>query len=308
MKKIAIPFIIILIFLATTVCGQMGRGMMGGTSRPLQQPNMSYTDRWFDEQLHLVRGGQLYDDWWRTTVDTVKPSNDHPIWKKQSSNKRNGYSTYRCKECHGWDYRGKDGAYSKGSHYTGFIGVYEASEKMSIIELVAALKGSTNKNHDFIRYLSEGDISDMALFMLKGLIDTRKFVDTDGTPVGGNIRTGNYLFERNCTHMCHGGSGTGINFGDSEKPEFVGTVAYKNPWEFVHKVRTGQPGARMPSAILNEWSDKDILDLLSFARTLPRDVSEIGWLTRLGRGMMGFGMHRRDFAPGKGRGFGPSLE
>lgn len=67
--------------------------------------------------------------------------------------------------------------------------------------------------------------------------------------------------------MCHGGSGTGINFGDSKKPEFVGTVAYKNPWEFINKVRAGQPGTRMPSAVINEWSEKDILDLLSFAHS-----------------------------------------
>lgn len=306
MKKITIAFII-LILLGTTVCAQMRKGMMGGTRQPFPQQYMPGQERWFDEQLHLVRGGQLYDDWWRTTVDTVKQESDHPLWQKQNTNKRKGYDTYRCKECHGWDYRGKDGAYGKGSHYTGFIGVYEAGKKMSIKELEAALKASTNKDHGFSRYISEVDIADLVLFMGKGLIDARNFVNNEGIPVGGNIRTGSYLFRRNCMHMCHGGSGTGINFGDSEKPEFVGTVAYKNPWEFIHKVRLGQPGTRMPSAILNEWSEKDILDLLSFARTLPRDASDIGWFSRLGRGMMGF-MHNRDFAPGRGRGFGPTLE
>lgn len=307
MKKIIILLLSSSIFLATTVCGQMGRGMMGGTSQPFPQQPMSGEEKWFDEQLHLVRGGQLYDDWWRTTIDTVKPEMDHPLWKKQSSNKRKGYDTYRCKECHGWDYRGKDGAYGKGSHYTGFIGVYEAGEKNSIKELGDANKESIDSDHDFSRYISKSDIDDLVLFLKQGLIDTGRFVNADGNPIAGNVRTGGYLFNRNCTHMCHGGSGIGINFGDNENPEFVGTVAYENPWEFIHKVRFGQPGTRMPSAILNEWSEKDILDLLSFTRTLPRDASDIGWFGRLRSGMMGF-MHGRDFAPGIGRGFGPTLE
>ena len=307
MKRITIALIILILF-GTAVSAQMRRGMMGGSRQTYPQRYQSGQDDWFDELLHISRGGQLYDNWWRTTVDTVKPAGDHPLWKKQSNNKRSGYDTYRCKECHGWDYRGKDGAYGKGSHYTGFIGVYEAAEKMSIKELEATLEASTNKEHDFMRNISKGDIADLALFMKKGLIDTSRFVNSDGTPIDGNLRTGSYLFRRNCTHMCHGGSGTGINFGDRKKPEFVGTVAYKNPWEFIHKIRAGQPGTRMPSAVINEWSEKDILDLLSFARTLPRDASDIGWVRRWGRRMMAFGMHHRNYAPGKGRGFGPSLE
>ena len=58
-----------------------------------------------------------------------------------------------------------------------------------------------------------------------------------------------------------------INFGDAQKPEFVGTVANKNPWEFIHKVRAGQPGTKMFSGIINNLSDKDLLDLLAYART-----------------------------------------
>jgi len=210
---------------------------MGGSRQSSPPQYVPGQDRWFDEQLHLVRGGQLYDNWWKTTVDTKKPNKDHPLWKEQSTNKRSGYDTYRCKECHGWDYRGKDGAYGKGSNYTGFKGVYEAAKKMYIKELETANKGGTNKKHDFTEHISTNDIADLALFMKKGLINTSKFVNNEGMPIGGNPRTGSYIFRRNCTHMCHGPVGIGINFGDSEKPEFVDTVAYKNPWEFIHKVR-----------------------------------------------------------------------
>jgi thiosulfate dehydrogenase len=143
MNKIALS-LIILIVSSTTALAQMG--MMGGMH---DVSPIEYAQEQFTEDMRVSRGGQLYDNWWKTTTDTLKPEGDHPLWKTQTTNKRSGYSTYRCKECHGWDYRGKDGAYGKGSHFTGFIGVYAASQNMSLKELEASLKGSTIKEHDF---------------------------------------------------------------------------------------------------------------------------------------------------------------
>ena len=238
----------------------------------------------------------------------MKPEGDHPLWKTQNSNKRNGYSTYRCKECHGWDYRGKDGAYSKGSHFTGFIGIYSASQNKSISELEAALKGSTNTDHDFSGMLSNTDIADLVLFMKKGIIDMTSLINRDAVPARGNQRTGSEIFITSCTHMCHGHNGLAINFGDEKKPEFIGTVANKNPWEFIHKIRSGQPGTRMASAIIFRWSNNDILDLLSYARTLPKAVPEQGWFNRTMR-WMGMGKGHHDwFIPDGSRGFGPIME
>ena len=174
---------------------------------------------------------------------------------------------------------------------------------MTIPELEAVDNGGLEK-HDFTGIISAEDISDLALFMKEGVIDTGKLVDGEGTPIGGDSRLGSYIFRRNCTHMCHGGAGIAINFGDDEKPEFVGTIASENPWEFIHKVRCGQPGTRMPSAIINGWSEREILDLLSFARTLPKDASGSGWWGGRGR----HGMMHGDYRPGSGRGFGPTLE
>ena len=304
MNKIAV-LLLILIMSSTAALAQMGMRMGGGMH---DVAPIEYSQQLFTEDMHISRGGQLYDDWWKVTVDIQKPEGDHPLWKTQTNNKRNGYSTYRCKECHGWDYRGKDGAYGNGSHFTGFSGVYSASQKMSTEELEAALKGSTNKDHDFSGMLSNADIADLALFMKKGIIDMTGFINTDGTTIGGNPRAGSNIFLNNCTHMCHGHNGTAINFGDKEKPEFVGTVANKNPWEFIHKIRSGQPGTRMISAIIFKWRNDDILDLLSYARTLPKDVPEDGWFTRTKR-WMGMGKGHHDwFIPEGSRGFGPIME
>lgn len=270
---------------------------------PVHHDRENYT-----EEMHISRGGQLYDNWWRTTADTEKPKADHPLWKTQNSNKRSGYSTYRCKECHGWDYRGKEGAYGKGSHYTGFIGVYGASQKMSLAELEAILKGSTKEEHDFTGYLSNAEIADLALFINKGVINMGKYVNADGSPLGGDLNAGRNIFTKNCMTECHGPAGSAINFGSEEKPEFVGTVANENPWEFIHKVRAGQPGTRMVSGIMNKFSEKDIRDLLTYSRSLPKEQPETGWFDRMLRAI-GLGeKEHKSYMHEERRGFGPKIE
>jgi thiosulfate dehydrogenase len=52
----------------------------------------------------------------------------------------------------------------------------------------------------------------------------------------------------------------------------VGTLAADNPWEFIHKVRVGQPGVAMPAAVDSGWSSQDLVDLLSYAQTLPTEA------------------------------------
>jgi thiosulfate dehydrogenase len=298
--------IFIFLFIAVVICNDS----------PVQAENKMmqfilpapYAQKQITGDMHISRGGQLYDNWWRTTLDTEKPEEDHPLWKTQKTNKRSGYSTYRCKECHGWDYLGKAGAYSKGSHFTGFIGVSEASRKMSVGELEAVLKGSTNRDHDFSGFLDKGDISDLALFLKAGIIDTDKFVDSEGTPVGGDLVAGRDFFWNNCSIMCHNSTGTAINFKSIEKPEFVATVANKNPWEFIHKVRAGQPGTGMSSGIINKWSEDNIRDLLSYSRTLPTEEPKLSWFDNILKAMGFREKNQRSFIPDQHRGFGPKVK
>jgi thiosulfate dehydrogenase len=58
-----------------------------------------------------------------------------------------------------------------------------------------------------------------------------------------------------------------MNFKTPEKPEYIGTVAQKNPWEFMHKARYGQPGVPMISLIT--LPIEAIADILAYAQTLP---------------------------------------
>ena len=175
------------------------------------------------------------------------------MWALQTTNTRTGTDTWRCKECHGWDYKGKGGAYSKGSHYTGFVGVYDAGNSKSPEQLVEILKGSTDIRHDFSKALDGQSLTDLASFLSQSLINETPYIDYAAKkPIGGNAIRGAQLYSGVCA-ACHGPDGKQLNFGSAEGPEYVGTIAVDNPWEFVHKVRFGNAGTSMPSGSVTGW-------------------------------------------------------
>jgi len=233
----------------------------------------------------LVRGGLMYDAWWDAAgVDA--PEGDHPLWKTQTTNTRTGTDTWRCKECHGWDYKGVDGAYGSGSHVTGFVGIRGAQGKHAL-EIVDVLKGSTNAEHDFSAMLDEQALIDLALFVTQAQIDGDELINADKTSKG-DASLGNEKYETTCAN-CHGPQGVAMNFGDFEELEFVPHIGADNPWEFFHKVRFGQPGEVMPSSIGNEWTDEDLANVLAYVQTLSPEaaVSDGGllydkWWTQIG--------------------------
>ena len=227
----------------------------------------------------VSNGGKAYDKWW-VVAGADEPSEDQPLWSTQSTNERSGKDSWRCKECHGWDYQGADGGYGSGSHFTGFAGLLNTAPDMSHSELLAWLDGSTNEDHDFSA-AGEGPLADLVVFLSGGLIDVAPFIDADKAAVGGDLANGEALFTATCI-PCHGADGRQINFGDADDPEYVGTVASGNPWEFIHKVRAGQPGTPMPSAIDNGWSMQNIVDVLTFAQTLPTEAPPPGSVSRGG--------------------------
>jgi len=235
-----------------------------------------------------VRGGLLYDQFWVVDLevgghagesegehmhDASGPEGDQPLWATQSTNTRSGLDTWRCKECHGWDYNGVDGAYGSGSHKTGFIGVFASKDKPAS-EVLAALQGSTNPDHDFSAVMDEQDLTDLALFITQATMDDTVLINADAT-AKGDAAAGETAFTEVCA-LCHGPTGNAINFNTLDDPEFLGHLAPDNPWEFVHKVRFGQPGWPMPSAIVNGWTNEEIANVLAYAQTLSPDAALSG--------------------------------
>lgn len=221
-----------------------------------------------DSSASASLGGRLYDKWWKEAgVD--EPGSDQPLWATQSTNTRSGADTWRCKECHGWDYQGAAGAYGSGSHFTGFPGVFDV-QSQSFDAIVAFINGNTNSDHDFSA-MGDDAVNSLATFLKSSLVDVSPLIDSDTkAAVGGDIANGENLYA-GCS-ACHGADGRLINFGDDDDPTYVGSVALDNPWEFLHKVRAGQPGTGMPAALDAGWSMDDLLDLLAFSQSLPTEA------------------------------------
>ncbi|MBT3190666.1 MAG: cytochrome c [Anaerolineae bacterium] len=211
-----------------------------------------------------TQGGLLYDKWWKA-MGADEPTGDQPLWATQSTNERSGTDTWRCKECHGWDYRGIEGAYSDSSHTTGFIGSIGAAD-MSAEEIVGWLDGTSNADHDFSAYMDEAAMDMFVAFFQTNAIDQTLYVNDDKT-VNGDVATGQEFYQAGCAR-CHGDDGQEINFGDDDNPKYLGDVARDNPWETLHKAANGQPAEGMPGGLNLGWSWQDLADTLAYTLTL----------------------------------------
>ncbi len=66
----------------------------------------------------IVRGGRLYDNWYKE-IKGEPPKASHAAYPAGMKYAKEPKTNWRCKECHGWDYLGRDGAYAKCDHVTG---------------------------------------------------------------------------------------------------------------------------------------------------------------------------------------------
>ena len=215
----------------------------------------------------IAKGGQIYDKWWKVVDGATEPKENQALWALQTTNTRKGADTVRCKECHGWDYKGKDGAYGKGSHLTGFTGVYNASLSKTKAQLLDILKGKTESRHNFASLLGETGLNDVANFLKEGVIDETKYIDSSTKKaIGANVTRGQELYTKTCV-ACHGADGKLILFDGKDS---LGFLANDNPWEVLHKIRLGQPGAAMPAGVTNGWSVQDAVDVLGYSQSLPK--------------------------------------
>lgn len=208
----------------------------------------------------IARGGQLYDKW-TAVLGRDAPSDTHPTYP--ASSKKKGAATWRCKECHGWDYLGSEGAYKSGSHYTGIKGIRDMAGQ-PVERITAILR---NEQHRYSPdMLPDDELAKLAMFVSKGQTDTDQWIDRKNKTSHGSAKRGAASYQTICA-VCHGFDGKAINFKTAEKPEYIGTIAQKNPWEFMHKARFGQPG--IPMIALITLPMEDIADILAYAQTLP---------------------------------------
>ncbi len=212
------------------------------------------------EFWQTLQGGLLYDNWAKVLFKKG-PSETHPSYP--AGGKQKGAGTWRCKECHGWDYRGVDGAYSSGSHYSGVKGIRNrVGGTVSDIEKIIR-----DKTHGYTRdMIPDEAVEYLALFVSRGQVDMPQYIDYATKTARGDANRGARFYQAICS-VCHGFDGKQINFKTPEKPEFIGTVAQENPQETMHKARNGQPG--VPMVALGVLDIQDIVDIIAYAQTLP---------------------------------------
>ena len=204
----------------------------------------------------VARGGRLYDKFWAENKG-AKPEADHAAYPHKGG-KYGKDASWRCKECHGWDYMGKDGAYSSGGHATGIKGIRAAAGK-DVAAIVAVLKDKTHGYTD--QHLSAKDFNDVALFVSTGQVDMDKYIDRAGKKSKGDAGKGEVYFNTICAG-CHGTDGKKIKDADPL------AAAAGNPWELLHKVLNGHPGESMPA--LRALDPQIAADLVAHMQTLPR--------------------------------------
>jgi cytochrome c553 len=214
----------------------------------------------------IVAGATLYDKWWAVN-GVAEPTTDFdPIWASQSTNTRSGSDTWRCKECHGWDYIGNLGRYSTGSHFTGFAGVWSLRDTDSTT-VFWALKGEGG-DHDMSAVLSDTDVLNLTRFIADGLVDMSLYMDTTTGLATGNAIAGQVLYDAACP-ACHGADGLTLDFDSDPGIQGVGWLSLDNPQETLHKIRWGHPGTAMPSQVGAGLTDQQTGDILAYCQTLP---------------------------------------
>ena len=214
----------------------------------------------------LAAGGRIYDNWW-AALDKEAPEGTHPSYPATGS--QTGAATWRCKECHGWDYRGADGIYGKGSHYTGIPGI-DGSVGLPVLRIMAVLRNDVHQYTE--EMINDVELERVASFVSRGQVDMRKFIDTDTREMtNGDVNRGRAIFQTVCA-ACHGFDGRLLDWGSGDEHNYIGTEASALPDEVFHKIYSSHPGA--PMINLRAFPLQDVVDVLAYSATLPVDEPE----------------------------------
>jgi len=210
----------------------------------------------------ITRGGRLYDNWQKET-GSPPPKSRHTAYPKEAPQADTPTTNWRCKECHGWDYKGLDGAYGNGDHRTGIKGIraFAGRQAQAVVEILMDANHRYHGTRWFNGPLDLQALLDLANFVTLGQIDMDVHID----PLTGTVRSDperhKEQFEVLCA-TCHGKDGKALATGMS-----IGDVARINPWEALHKIRHGHPKEAMPPLLVLDV--RMSVGILAYTQTLP---------------------------------------
>lgn len=233
----------------------------------------------FDQTMYddasLALGGLAYDKWWIMddlgNIGILPPNTEtnHPLWPKFNTKKTND-TTWRCKSCHGWDYRGRKGAYgsSSSSYFTKIKGFIAADDDTPNFTTPADIYAFIDdgqvlqaSDHTFGTVATPEVLHALTKFIVTMQEEATAgkepwLVIDSGTKLatGGDAANGKIIYDMpteqaptggGCDINCHGPDGRAIDFS-TDQNKFVDTYAWDNPWEILHKIRFGHPNADPP--------------------------------------------------------------
>lgn len=193
------------------------------------------------DEASVARGGRLYDNWSRELKDRP-PSAPHPLFAARRN--ADAAETWRCRECHGLDYRGRHG----------IVGI-RARQDADPAAIVALLKDGT---HRYGGMMGESDLLDLARFVSHGQVDMQAAIG--GTRVADPGIQGKY-YGTICAG-CHGPDG-----GRLREIAPLGDLARQRRHEVMHVILNGHPGQAMPA--LRALGTDFAVRMLAFLQTLP---------------------------------------
>ncbi len=221
-------------------------------------------------------GGRIYDDFTKQLSITDTAYTNHKDF-------------FRCKQCHGWDLRGSNGAYiNRAPNATrpavASNDLYTFAKASNIKQVFDAIKheggraklgNGTDKSlnasmPDFSLILTDAQIWQITKYLKTEALNTFNLYDINTTgyyPTGtktfsnvgkdGSAANGNATFASLCAG-CHGANGTQIVLDGGTA--YMGDFMRSSPYEFQHKARCGQSGTSMPTFSANtESTVKDFL-------------------------------------------------
>ncbi|UCE32036.1 MAG: c-type cytochrome, partial [Burkholderiales bacterium] len=140
----------------------------------------------------ITNGGRLYDDWQWATGN--RQALTHPSYPKDAHYSDVPSVTWRCRECHGPDYKGNEGRYAEGRHATGIKGI-RAMAGADPDEVMRILR---NRTHLYGAVLKYRDLQDLANFVSRGQVDMDQFIDPKTGEARGDAKRGETYYQTIC--------------------------------------------------------------------------------------------------------------
>lgn len=214
-----------------------------------------------------TKGGRLYVAW-DLVNDSPPPTEMNGLWPTNTTNTVPNRFTWRCVNCHSWDYRGSlsetQNSLFRSQDYPSLFGMMEKTPE----EILPWLNGYNNPQHDFRPYLSEQNMNDLSAFLSTGLFTPDLIANVETQLVSGTLSVGETAYNEYCA-SCHGMEGEKLNFGTTQTPSFMGDVSLTNPWRVAHTIRYGHISTRVPPAEVLGLAFSQQIDIIAYTQTFP---------------------------------------